>query len=309
MKPAAFAYRRPALVPEAVGLLAAHGDEAKVLAGGQSLVPALNLRLARPSVLVDINRLAELSEIRAGPAGVAIGALVRHATLAASPLVRERLPLLAEAARHIGHHAIRNRGTLGGSLAHADPAAELPAAAAALGARLVAVGPTGVRELDAEALCLGPYLTGLAPDELLTEVRLPNAAPPATGWGFAEVARRPGDFAIAGVAAILRPAPSDPGRCGTVRLFTFGVGDAPVRLGSAEAELAFRPLDAGTVAKAGRAAAADCDPRGDLHASAAYRRHLVTVLVERAVADAAVRLRAGADRPTAQSDPVLSDRT
>jgi carbon-monoxide dehydrogenase medium subunit len=281
MKPAPFRYARPATAVEAVALLASSRGEAKLLAGGQSLVPLLNMRLARPAVLVDLNGARELGRIEPTPdGGLALGALVRHADLAASPLVRERAPLLAAAARHVGHVAIRNRGTLGGSLAHADPAAELPAAALALDAILGLLSPRGMRRVAAVDFFRGLLSTALDVDELLAEVIVPAAAP---GWGFAEMARRPGDFALAGVAASLD------GRGGT-RIVGFGVADRPLHLRGAEAIAAAAPRDATMPARAGAAAAADCDPAGDVHASAEYRRHLAAALTEDALREAVGRL-------------------
>jgi len=283
MKPAPFRYARPATAAEAVALLASSPGEAKLLAGGQSLVPLLNMRLVRPAILVDLNGARELERIDAAPrGGLVLGALVRHADLATSSLVRERAPLLAEAARHVGHAAIRNRGTLGGSLAHADPAAELPAALLALDATLGLLGPRGTRRVAVADFFRGLLATALADDELLAEVTVP-ATP--RGWGFGEIARRPGDFALAGVAASL-----DAG--GHARVVGFGVADRPVRLIAAEALAAATPLDEAMPARAGRAAAADCDPGHDVHASAEYRRHLATVLTEDALRAAAGRLRA-----------------
>jgi carbon-monoxide dehydrogenase medium subunit len=213
--------------------------------------------------------------------------MTRHAALMASPLVRERAPLLAEAARHVGHAAIRNQGTLGGSLAHADPAAELPAALVALDARVEVTGPGGERLVRAEELFRGLMATALAPEEILTAVDVP-AAP--GGWGFVEMARRPGDFALAGIVVVLgRPLPSP--RLGGEggRVVGFGVGDRPLRLRGAERELAGRGIDAEAAARAGAAAARDCDPPSDVHASAEYRRHLAGVLTERALLQAGVR--------------------
>ena len=202
MKPAPFRYARAGSLAEALALLAEAPGDTKLLAGGQSLVPMLNMRLVRPAVLVDVNGLRELVGIApTAEDGLRIGALTRHAELAASPAVRERAPLLAEAARHVGHAAIRNQGTLGGSLAHADPAAELPAAVLALDARIQIRGPRGAREVAADAFFRGLLATALEPDEILTAIDIP-AQPP--GWGFVEIARRPGDFALAGVAAVIR---------------------------------------------------------------------------------------------------------
>ena len=303
MKPASFRYARAGSLAEAIALLAAGHGDAKILAGGQSLVPMMNMRLVRPAVVVDVNGLRELSGITPTPeGGLRIGALTRHAELAASPAVIERAPLLAEAARHVGHAAIRNQGTLGGSLAHADPAAELPAAVVALDARVRMTGPRGAREVAADAFFRGLLTTALEADEILTAIEIP-AQPP--GWGFVELARRPGDFALAGVAAVVRvghpltlPSPpsggeGEEGRREVVRLVGFGVGDRPVRLTGAERLLTSAPLDAGSAARAGAAAGPDCDPPSDVHGSADYRRHLATVLTERALLQALARLRPG----------------
>ena len=294
MKPAPFRYARAGSLAEAVALLAEAPGDTKLLAGGQSLVPMLNMRLVRPAVLVDVNGLRELTGITPTPeGGLRIGALTRHAELTASPAVIERAPLLAEAARHVGHAAIRNQGTLGGSLAHADPAAELPAALLALDARVHVTGSRGAREIAANAFFLGLLTTALDADEILTAIEVP-AQPP--GWGFVEIARRPGDFALAGVAAVVRVGhpltlPSPPrGGEGEMRLVGFGVGDRPLRLSSAERVGAGAQLDAATAARAGAAAGPDCDPPSDVHGSAEYRRHLATVLTERALLQALARL-------------------
>jgi carbon-monoxide dehydrogenase medium subunit len=303
VKPASFRYARAGSLAEAIARLAAGHGDAKILAGGQSLVPMMNMRLVRPAVVVDVNGLRELTGITPTPeGGLRIGALTRHAELAASPAVIERAALLAEAARHVGHAAIRNQGTLGGSLAHADPAAELPAALLALDARVRMTGPRGAREVAADAFFRGLLTTALEADEILTAIEIP-AQPP--GWGFVELARRPGDFALAGVAAVVRvghpltlPSPPRGGegelrRREVVRLVGFGVGDRPLRLGGAERVLAGAPLDTETAARAGAAAGPDCDPPSDVHGSADYRRHLATVLTERALLQALARLRPG----------------
>jgi len=288
MKPAPFRYARASTLAEAIALLAEAPGERKLLAGGQSLVPMLNMRLVRPAVLVDVNRLRELTGIVPTAAGgFRIGALTRHAELAAAPAVRARAPLLAEAARHVGHAAIRNQGTLGGSLAHADPAAELPAALVALDARVLVAGQRGTREIAVDTFFRGLLTTALEADEILTAVEIPAPAP---GWGFVEVARRPGDFALAGVAAALRLAPGSPARFAAARLVGFGVGDRPLRLSGAERLLDGGALDAETAARAGAVVARDCDPPSDVHGSADYRRHLATVLTERALLQAAARL-------------------
>jgi CO/xanthine dehydrogenase FAD-binding subunit len=268
-------------VADTVRALADAGGEGKILAGGQSLVPMLNMRLARPSIVIDLNGVQGLDVIAPSAAGgLRLGALVRHADLAASPLVRERAPLLAEASRHIGHTAIRNRGTLGGSLVHADPAAELPAAVVALDASLVVVGRGGTRMVPAADFFVGLLTTALEADEILTEIHVP---PPRGAWGFAEVARRPGDFALVGIAAVVAAGPS-------ARVVAFGVGDGPVRLRAVEAVLGGAVLDAACAHAAGLAAREACAPSDDLHASGAYRRHLAEVLTEQVLSDAIARL-------------------
>ena len=295
MKPAPFRYARPQNLADAVELLAAADHEVKILAGGQSLVPMLNLRLVRPSVLIDLNGVPGLDHVTPGTDGglsdgLRIGALVRHAALAGSATVIERAPLLAEAAHHIGHPAIRHRGTLGGSLAHADPAAELPAVLVALGAELTLHGRRGARTIQASEFFLGLMTTALAPDEILVEIRVPPL--PGTGWGFAEVVRREGDFALAGVVALVGGAAGSSGRCESARLVGFGVGDRPVRFAAAEDLLTSPGCDPGTALTAAVAAAAAeaCDPPDDVHASAEYRRHLAAVLTEDAVSQALTRL-------------------
>ena len=295
MKPAPFRYARPQTLPDAVELLTGGEHDVKILAGGQSLVPMLNLRLVRPAVLVDLNGVPGLDGIAAHPAGgLTMGALVRHATLTQSPLVSERAPLLAEAARHVGHAAIRHRGTLGGSLAHADPAAELPAALVALDATFVLHGPRGARTAPASQFFRGSMTTALAPDEILTEIRVPPHVP---GWGFAEVVRRAGDFALAGVVALLGRPSGPSGHCESARLVGFGVGDRPTRFVAAEEILIEPGLDPlGAVARVAAAAAEACDPPDDVHASADYRRHLAAVLTEDVVRQALTRLD-GARRP------------
>jgi len=289
LKPAPFRYARPDTLADAVALLAGGDHDARLLAGGQSLVPMLNLRLVRPAVLVDLNGVAGLDRIAASPGGgLTMGALVRHSALAADSHVSERAPLLAEAARHIGHPAIRHRGTLGGSLAHADPAAELPAALVALDARLIVHGPRGARTIPASEFFLGLMTTALAPAEIVTEIQVPPQGP---GWGFAEVVRRAGDFALAGVVALMARPSGSTGRCESARLVGFGVGDRPVRFAAAERIITDPEFDPrADVERAGAAAAAACDPPDDVHASADYRRHLASVLTEDVVRQALGRL-------------------
>ena len=237
------------------------------------------MRLVRPAVLIDLNALRDLERIApAADGGLTIGALTRQSDLIASPLVRERAPLLAEATRHVGHPAIRNRGTIGGSVAHADPAAELPAALVALDATFVVTGPRGERTVRADEFFQGLLATALADDELLTTITVP-AAPPA--WGFAEIARRSGDFALAGAVAVVG--------LDAARIVGFGVGDRPLRCVTAERTLRTVARDGAAAARAGVAAAAEADPPDDVHASGPYRRHLLGVMTERALLQAFTR--------------------
>ena len=278
MKPPRFEYHAPRSVDEAVALLARYGGDAKPLAGGQSLVPLLNFRLARPAALIELNRIPALAGIREVDGRVVFGAMTRQRTVEFSPVVTRRLPLLAEATRWVGHLPIRSRGTIGGSLAHADPSAEYPAVLTALDGTVVARGQQGERVLTATELFETYLTTSLGPDELLTEVRLP-ATPSGAGWAFEEFARRHGDFAIVGIAAALW---RDAGRW-TVRLATAGAGPVPVRLREAEGIIERDGVgDKAVVAAAARAAEL-VQPDSDLHASADYRRNLTRVLTERAL--------------------------
>jgi carbon-monoxide dehydrogenase medium subunit len=280
MKPAPFDYHRPESLGEVFDLLERYGDDGRILAGGQSLVPALNMRLATPRAVIDINRLPGLDAIRVEPQGLVIGALARHEAIERSPLVRQHAPLLARAMPYVGHAAIRARGTLGGSLALADPAAELPACAVALAATIRVDGRRGRREVSAADFFHGVYTTALAPGELVTEVVVPRRD---AGWrhGFLELARRQGDFALAGLAACARVDADVVRDC---RLVFFGVGTTPVRAHAAEAALTGHHADAGGIAAAQRALARELDPPGDVHASPALRRHLAGVLLGRVVA-------------------------
>jgi carbon-monoxide dehydrogenase medium subunit len=282
MKPPPFEYHAVGSVDEAVSLLAELGDEAKVLAGGQSLVPLLALRLARPAHLVDINGVADLATVANGD-GLVVGALVRHRVAERSPTVRSANPLVADALGLIGHVAIRNRGTIGGSTAHADPAAELPAVLLALDGEVDATSRRGVRRIPASELFRGFLTTSLEPDELLTAVRFP-AWQSGTGWSFQEFSRRSGDFAIAGVAATV--AVDGGGLIREARIALSGVATTPARAAGAEAALiGQRPTDEAWAA-ASEAAAAGLEPPSDVHGSAAYRCHLVAVLTRRALRQA-----------------------
>jgi carbon-monoxide dehydrogenase medium subunit len=280
VKPAPFEYADPRTLPDALEQLAAHGDDAKVLAGGQSLVPMLNLRLARPGVVVDVNRVAGLDTLEERDGVVRVGALVRQRTL--ERWAGDRAPLLAAALRSIGHTAIRARGTVAGSLAHADPAAELPALVLCLDGSVVARSRRGERVVPAADLFAGPLMTTLGADELVTETRWP-LPPRHAGWGFHEVARRHGDFALVGVAAVVTVRG---GRVERAAVSLFGVGPTPVRATAAEARLLGQAPTAAAVDEAARAAAAGLDPADDLHAPASYRRRVARTLTARALADA-----------------------
>jgi CO/xanthine dehydrogenase FAD-binding subunit len=291
VKPAAFAYHRPASLEEALALLAEHGGEAKALAGGQSLIPAMNFRLARPKVLVDLDRVAELRYLRAANGGLAIGAMTRHVELETSVLVARAAPPIAEAMPHVAHPQIRNRGTLGGSLAHADPAAELPAVMVALGATVTARSVRGARAIPAAEFFTGLFATALEPDELVVEASVPALAP-RTGTAFLEMARRHGDYALAGVVAVVTL--DEAARCRGARVILLSVGEGPVRAARAEAALVGQAPAAEAARAAAEAAATDdIDPPGDIHATADYRRQLVRVLTRRAVLVAAGRARDG----------------
>ena len=286
MKPAAFEYLAPTSLDDALAALSERGDEAKVLAGGQSLVPMLNLRLARPSVLIDINRLPDLAGIRADDGGVTIGALTRQRALERSDLIAARFPVLAAATAHVGHPAIRNRGTVGGSLAHGDPVSELPCVMVALDARLVARSRSRERTIAADGFFQTVFTTALEPTEILVGVSVP-ALPSRTGWGFEELARRHGDFAIVGVAALLSLGTD--GAITSARLAYAGVADRPLRARSAEQALVGEKPSPAAFEAAARLAAQEIDPPSDLHATADYRRTVAGVLTRRALVAAQTR--------------------
>ncbi len=293
VKPPPFDYSAPDTLEEALFLLGEAGDEARPLAGGQSLVPLLSLRLARPSLLVDLAGITTLRTLGAADGHLALGAMVRERQAERDVRVRRLAPVLADALPLIGHPAIRSRGTIGGSLSHADPAAELPAVALVLEAELVAESRArGRRSIAAANFFTGFFTTELAPDELLTSLRVPSPAP-GTGWAVDEVARRHGDFAIVGAAAMVRLDTST-GRIGEARVALAGVGDTPVRLRETERMLdGAEPAD-GAFADAAEDAAARLSPPADVHGSAAYRRHIAGVLVRRTLKLAAQRAREAA---------------
>ena len=285
MKPAPFRYFAPQTLDEALSLLAEHGYDAKALAGGQSLVPAMNFRLAQPAVLVDLNRIPELAFVQAADdGGLRIGAMTRQRTLERDPLVEARAPLIHAAMPHIAHAQIRNRGTIGGSLAHADPAAELPAVALALDASFRLRSQRGERWVATSEFFVSLFTTALEPDELLVEVALPPPLP-RTGWAIQEVARRHGDYALVGVATALTL--DEAGRCRQARIALLSVGDGPVLAKKAAALLVGeRPTPDLITTVAETVARDEIDPASDIHASAAYRRHLAKVLTRRALTEA-----------------------
>ncbi|MCI0434085.1 MAG: xanthine dehydrogenase family protein subunit M, partial [Gemmatimonadetes bacterium] len=262
MKPAPFKYLAPTSRQEALDALRRYGADAKVLAGGQSLVPLLAMRLARPSILIDLNRVADLAFVKVARTSVTIGAMTRQYAAEFDPRLAARLPLLCDALRWVGHPQIRTRGTIGGSLAHADPSAELPAVMAAFGARVVLQSARGERVVDAARFFTGYLATVLEADELLAEVRIP-AQPPGTAWAFREVARRHGDFALVGVAALLQF--DDGRRCTSARLIFTGVGPRPVRVPEVEQHLIGRSLTASVTDEAARIVEHALDPDSDIH--------------------------------------------
>jgi CO/xanthine dehydrogenase FAD-binding subunit len=291
MKPPPFEYDDPGSVTDTLALLAEHGDEAKVLAGGQSLVPLMNFRLARPERLIDVNGVDELDYLRLDGGTLRIGAITRQAALERSPEVVERVPLLREAVRLVGHVQIRNRGTVGGSIAHADPAAELPVAFAALDARFRARSSRGERELGSEDLFVTHLTTTLAADELLTEIEVP-LPPPRTGAAFVEFARRHGDFALGG-AAVLVTLGSD-GTCERASIALLAAAPTPLRRPEVERWLSGVRIDERTAAEAAERSVVDVNPTGDIHGGAEYRRGLVQAMVRRALLQAAERAKEGA---------------
>ncbi|MDQ1500963.1 MAG: aerobic carbon-monoxide dehydrogenase medium subunit, partial [Actinomycetota bacterium] len=290
MKMPAFCYHRPTTVEEAVGLLAQYGSDAKVLAGGQSLVPLLALRLSHPEHLVDIGRIDGLSALDNDPAGFTVGAAVRHADVELSPVTGRAAPLVAAAMPYIGHRAIRNRGTVCGSLAHADPAAELPAVALATDAELVVRSAAGERAIPAADFFLGYLTSALDETELLTAVRFPPW-PTSTGGSVAEVSRRHGDYALVGLAAVV--GVGDGGRIERAALSFFGAGATPVRVTEAEQVLVGEHPDPALFAEAADVVAKAIEPPGDNHATAAYRAHVAGVLTRRCLAEAAGRATGG----------------
>jgi len=282
-----FTYHRPATEEEALAMLTEFGEDAKVLAGGQSLIPLMALRLSRPAHLIDIGGLRELAAIRERSGTVSVGAAVRHVEVERSALVARAAPLAAAAMPHIGHGAIRNRGTACGSLAHADPAAELPAVALAAGASFVVRRASGERTVPASEFFLGYLTCDMGPDELLVEWRLPTW-PVTAGWSVQEVSRRHGDFALLGMAAMIDTDPV--GRISAAALSLFGAASTPIRMSAAEKLLTGEPPGAALFDEAAEVVKAQLDPPGDLHGTVAYRKHLGAILTKRCLSEAAGRL-------------------
>lgn len=287
MKPPAFAYAAATSVDEALALLAAHGEDARLLAGGQSLMPSLNFRLSAPSALIDLNTVASLSSLSTDAGGnLVAGAMTRHRDIETSELVASGWPLLRHAMASIAHVAVRNRGTIGGSLCHADPSAEWPALCLVSDARMTIRSRASRREVGAAEFSQGLFETSLAPGELLEGIVFPQS-PPDRSWGFQEVARRRGDFAIAGVTCLLDIDPA--GVCAAARIVVFGVADAPVLMNDAAASLTGIVPDESSVRRAAETARRGVACRADHHASAEYRAELVTALTARALTEALTR--------------------
>ena len=283
MKLPPFEYARPTSIAEAVALLASHGGEAKPLAGGQSLVPMLAFRVAAPSLIVDLGKLTELRQIKISGGGVTLGAMVRWCDILNHEPLRTAHPLLVAAIEHVAHYQIRNRGTVGGSIAHADPAAEMPCIAVTCEAEIAVVGESGTRVIAAAEFFLGPLMTALKPDEIITEIRL-AAWPAERRFGFQEFARRRGDFAL---AAAMLFYDEDGGKVSNAHVGAIGVADRPLRLPAVEQVLNGNKIDEAVIAKAEAAASASVDPHDDIHAGGAYRKALIGVMVERALKSAA----------------------
>jgi aerobic carbon-monoxide dehydrogenase medium subunit len=284
MKLPAFDYACPATLSEAIALLAAQHGEAKPLAGGQSLMPMMAFRLALPRLLVDLRKIPGLTEIRLSEDGVRLGAMVRWRDILEDARLTKANPLLVAAVAHIGHYQIRNRGTVGGSLAHADPAAEMPGIAITCDAEISAIGKAGMRLIKAADFFVGTLATALKPDEIITEIRFP-AWRPNRRYGFQEFAPRRGDFAMSGVALYYDSDGS--GKAANAHIGIFGVADRPLRLAAVETVLNGRVLDDSAIVAAAEVTSSVVNPRDDIHASAAYRRSLTATLVERALQCAA----------------------
>jgi CO/xanthine dehydrogenase FAD-binding subunit len=286
LKPPRFAYHDPRSVDEVLALLAEHGDEGKVLAGGQSLVPLLNFRLAHPEHLIDLNRIGALAGVRREGGALRIKTMTRQSTLERSTLVHDNWPLLTEALNFVAHAQIRNRGTVGGSVAHADPAAELPVALSVLDARFHVASKRGERAIDAGDFFVTHLTTTIEPDEMLMEIEVPPVAP-GTGYAFTEFARRHGDFALGGAGALI--AVDGDGVCTSAAIGLLAAAPTPVRATAAEQVLVGERIDESVIRRAAEQAADGVTPTGDIHGSAEYRKHLAGVMARRAISGAVAR--------------------
>lgn len=287
MKPAPFEYHVPGSLEQALELKAQYGEEAKILAGGQSLVPAMNFRVVQPSLLVDLNRVSELSYIREDGNAIRVGSMARERHLEFDKAIEMRLPLLHEAVPNIAHPQIRNRGTIGGSIVHADPAAELPMLMMALDAKLKAKNKSAERWLDAKDFFAGMFTTALKPDEILVEIEIP-IMPSRTGWSFMEVAPRSGDYAMMGIAALVTLDKS--GKCGSAKLVYLNAGDGPVDAIEAAQSLEGETLNEKLIASAAAIASGkEINPFGNIHASVEFQRHLARTLTQKALKQAIQR--------------------
>lgn len=285
MKPASFDYVRAESIEHAVQALNVAGGDGKVIAGGQSLMPMMNFRLVKPSVLVDINRIPGLDAVQMRGDKIVLGALVRHRMTATDALIAKHIPVLHYAMKHVAHLTVRNRGTFCGSVCHADPAAEMPMMSLLLNGIVHIASPRGKRVLAAQDFFIGSLVTALEPDELVTEIEI-DMLPPGTGWGFEEFARRHGDYALAAVAVTMQ---RQDGVASAVRVSLMGVGEMPMRLPQIEAMLESGQINASLIEKAVDALRTELEPNSDLNASADYRRHLAGVLTRRAITDAWAR--------------------
>src|SRR5258705_2255643 len=287
MKPASFEYYAPDSIEQALDLMSQYAEDAKILAGGQSLVPAMNFRVVQPSVLIDLNRVTELSYVREDDRVIRIGAMTRERQLEFNALISRWAPLLKEAAPHIAHPQIRNRGTIGGSIVNADPAAELPVLMLALSARLKAKSVSGERWIDAQDFFMGMFTTALEPDEILVEIELP-ASPPRTGWSFIEVAPRAGDYALMGVAALVTLDQN--GKCEHAKLVYLNAGEGPMEAKEAEKLLIGESLNDRLIeSSASKASETEINPFGNIHTSPEFQRHLANVLTKKALKQATQR--------------------
>jgi len=288
MKPFSFEYFKPNNIDEAISLLNGYGEDAVILAGGQSLIPLMNLRLARPKYIIDINKIAELSYIKDTNGGLSIGALTRHREIEKSDIIKSKYPILSKTVSLIGNPQIRNWGTIGGSISHADPAGELPTLLLALNGKVKVVGNQGEREIDGDDLFLGYLTTSMEKTEILREVYIPEISP-KMGWEFVELTKRSHDFAIVSVAVLM--SIDNAGKCNDVRISLGGVGSMPVRAKGAEEFLMDKAINDDSINEAANIASEEAEPESDIHASAKYRKEMVKVFVNRGLISALDRVR------------------